>query len=209
MLPDYSKFSTDFPNKGYMSYIIPDKRYSITGTHCPTYLEYWVMANDLDNSANNIILYYNWQDSNVRIWTLTSHESAHTFSLITVLSNGSDLPVTGYYAGGTTGQACPFSNLKGHISLLNSPNNNCLYESSTSINSSMMYDRHGNGHGVRCLELNNEFDSTFGPGTMEYTFGDPVAFACDVALLTSAFWDGTSSATTSIEYVIGDPTVTL
>ena len=71
MPSDYSTFS-DFPDKSYETYIITNKRYTITGTYCPTYTEYYVMATDSTN-GENLAMYYQWTNGNTNIWTLTAH----------------------------------------------------------------------------------------------------------------------------------------
>ena len=52
----------------------------------------------------NKIMMFDWNEINVRHWTLSSHDTTHTFSVIksAIGINASQLPVTGYYVGGTT-----------------------------------------------------------------------------------------------------------
>ena len=124
------------------------------------------MATD---SSQNLILYYDWATSTTDIWTLNSHDTLHTFAHITGVNTGPGLPITGFYAGATTGNVCTFGQAVGHVSKIETDATSCLTESSSSIPSTTMLSFSGNGHGVHCKEFKTSVIEGFVSGVATYS----------------------------------------
>ena len=92
----YSDFTYDGDSMKYFT----DKRFGVTGVHCPNYEEWYMTAID-DASNKNYLVSYKWGDGNAKYWILNSHDTLHFHGHISSTS-GSGMPVTGYYVGGTT-----------------------------------------------------------------------------------------------------------
>ena len=98
---------------GFVRYELPDfggdtdtmryinnKKFTVTGTYCPSSTVWYVTAVDLA-SQDNFVLHYTWKGS-AKVYNMNEHDKMHTISHITgTISNGG-LPIKGYYAGGTT-----------------------------------------------------------------------------------------------------------
>ena len=124
------------------------------------------------------MIYYHWNDGKASYYELPSHGENHSHSKITGLSSGGGLPVTGLYAGNTTGirvqnkcnqplfgvsNTCftAASDVKvGHISTLS------MDSAATEMQTTEMNVGQGNGRGTESgEELKNTSGQTFQTST--------------------------------------------
>ena len=108
-----------------------------------------------------MIIYYEWEDDTATKYLLDSHPNqGHTFSHIRgKTSDPTNLPITGYYAGGTTSvttnTGCSyytFSDQVGHVSKIELATDSCLNESVVGIQTDDLGTGNGDGAGTKCEE---------------------------------------------------------